>query len=372
MKAREAAIVCRKCGALSRPTWEFCARCGESLQGAERVEVAAPPGAGEEEEPRPSPLPHWLAAAFLLVFGVGAVLAWQWVSNAPAPNRPDPGMFTIGTTPTDLSTPAPTPDPAPGAADYAEGRRLAAKGDLPGALAKLAAAVSADPSRAEYHNSYAHVLWRDGDRERALSELGEAARLDPRLQMEYARTLEIAGRSDEAVGVYETLIARNPDASVAQEDLGRLYFRAGDYAKAATHMQAAVQAQPADPVLQQELAYSLDQSGSRERAESVYRQVLARVPGATVTRSLLADNLYDRGRRDEAIALMRDGLGLTPNSPRLHRDMGSLLQRSGRAAEAAAAYAEYLRMAPNAPDAAQVAALVARLGTAEAGGAAGP
>ena len=33
MKAKQA-VVCPKCGALNRPTWEFCARCNESLEGA--------------------------------------------------------------------------------------------------------------------------------------------------------------------------------------------------------------------------------------------------------------------------------------------------------------------------------------------------
>lgn len=367
--AREA-VLCPRCGALNRPTWEFCARCNESLQKAQRFEVAE--GGLQEDDGRPASASSGNGIAFLalVVFVGGGIWAWRTVANSQPPSRPDPAVFSMPTLPASLSTPA--PETAPGLADYAEARRLAAAGDTSGAAERFAAALVAAPDNAEFHNGFSQFLWRTGDREGALRERAQAARLDPRLQLEYARLLEIVGRTEDAVREYEGVLANNPGASVVHVDIGRLFFRAGDYRRAAEHLQAAIQIQPDDAVVQQELAYALDQTGSREQAEAVYRRVLTQVPRASMTRSLLAANLSDRGRRDEALAVLREGLRVSPDAPSLHRELGNVLWVAGRDAEAAAAFAEYLRLAPNAPDARAVAARRAQLIQGGAGGASMP
>jgi protein O-GlcNAc transferase len=268
-------------------------------------------------------------------------------------------MFTIATVPPPLPTESPSTQA--GAADYEAGRRLLTKGDLQEAISRLAAAVAADPWNAEYHNVLGHALWRSGDRERALAEHADAARLDPRLQMQYARSLDVAGHTAEAVEQYEAILAVNPDATTVHEDLGRLLFRTGDYAKAAAHLSEAVERRSDDPVLQQELAYSLDQAGNRAQAAAVYRQVLETAPNAVLTRGLLADNLQEQGKTDEALAVLQEGLERTPDAPLLERQLGAVLERSGRGSEAASAYRRYARLAPNAPDANEIAARATRL-----------
>jgi Flp pilus assembly protein TadD len=357
MKARQA-VVCPKCGALNRPTWEFCARCNESLEGAAAVAEGPTPDDADAEVVTGTPLSLG-SVALLLALALGAGVAWRYAATAPPPARPDPAMFTIPTQPPQPQE-AP-PDTDAGAADYLEGRRLMNAGDLAGAVQRLAAAVAADPQNAEYHNVYGHALWRSGDRDAALSEHQEAARLDPRLSLQYARDLDVAGRSAEAAQAYEQILADNPDAATVREDLGRLLFRSGDYQRAAGYLQEAVRGRPDDPVLQQELAYSLDQAGNRALAESTYRQVLQDVPNAALTRGLLAENLLEQGHRDQALAVLREGLRLTPEAPILQRQLGSVLERSGRGAEAAAAYRAYARLAPNAPDVRDIEGRAARL-----------
>jgi Flp pilus assembly protein TadD len=359
MKASQA-VVCPKCGARNRPNWTFCARCNESLEGAETVEGQESDVEEAVEGPAPATVPGSLVVLVtVLALLVGGAAAWRYASRASPPARPDPGMFTIGTQPSPLPIP---PSPAgPGAAEFIEGRRLLNVKDFAGAIPLLEAAAAADPENAEYHNVYAHALWRSGDRDRALAEYSVAARQDPRLEMDYARNLDVAGRTEDAAREYAVIVAQNPDAPVVREDYGRLLFRSGQYAKAAEQLRQAVEKRPVDPVLQQELAYSLDKAGDREQATAAYRDVLKVAPGATVTRGLLAENLYERGQKSEAIAVLQEGLKQSPEAPLLQRQMGSVLERSGQSAEAAAAYREYVRLAPNAPDAAQIAARAARL-----------
>jgi Flp pilus assembly protein TadD len=234
-------------------------------------------------------------------------------------------------------------------------------GDLATAVAQLAAATAAEPENAEYQNAYGHALWRSGDREGALLAHAAAARLDPRLQMQYARSLDVAGKTADAVAQYQQILGQNPGAATVHEDLGRLLFRSGDYSGAASHLQSAVLSRPEDPVLQQELAYSLDQAGDHGRAEAAYRAVLEKAPGAVISRTLLADNLLDQGRKDEALAVLRDGMGGSQPPPVLQRQLGSAFERVGRPQDAAAAYRAYATLAPDAADTQELLARAARL-----------
>lgn len=358
MKAKQA-VVCPNCGALSRPSWEFCARCTESLEGAAPAEGTASP-AEEGGPPVPSLPANAIALVAVVALGLLGVAAWRYASQAPPPAQPDPSLFTMATRPSEL--PAPPPPTGLGAADYEAGRRQMNSGDPAGAVARLSAAVAADPGNAEYRDVYAFALARSGDREGALAAHAEAARLDPHYQMQYARSLDAAGQGAEAAREYEAILARNPGATTVQEDLGRLLFRTGDYKEAASHLELAVQKRPDDPVLQQELAYSLDRAGNRAQAAAAYQQVLKQAPQAVLARALLADNLVEQGKQAEALAVLQEGLKATPAAPLLHREMGAVLERSGRPAEAAAAYRAYARLAPNAPDAKEIADRAARLG----------
>ncbi len=365
--AREA-VLCPECGARSRSDWEFCARCGESLEGALPADdtTAKAPTVPKTLEPieGSSLAGSSVLVVAVLVFGVLGFAAYRHVSTTPPPKGPDPQLFTIATRP--VEPPKVPPSTEAGVQDFDAGRRLLGSGDLQEAISLLAAAVAANPDNAAYRGHLAYALWQSGARDQALREHAEAARLDPRRQIQYARVLEIAGRSDEAERQYESILARSPEGAGAtvHEDLGRLLYRAGRYAEAAPHLGQAVGARDDDPVLKQELAYALDQQGNREAAETVYKQVLETAPQAAITRGLLAENLYERGRKDEAMSVLEQGLALTPDAPLLRRQLGSLLEREGKRAEAADAYRAYARLAPNAPDAATIAKRAAWLDSA--------
>jgi Flp pilus assembly protein TadD len=304
----------------------------------------------------------------ILAFGVLGFAAYRHVSTSPPPTGPNPEMFTIGTQPAELPE-APPASAAPGVNDFDSGRRLLNEGNPEGALADLSSAVAADPDNAWYRSYLANALWRTGSRDQALAEYAEAAQLDPRLRTQYARSLDIAGRTEEARREYEAVLAEAPTgggAATIHEDLGRMLFRAGEYTDAAPHLGEAVAARGDDPVLKQELAYSMDQAGDREGAAAAYQEVLRMAPQAVISRGLLAENLYQQGKKDEAMSVLEQGLEVTPDSPLLRRQLGSLLEREGRRTEAAAAYREYARLAPNAPDAptiAERAETLDRLGT---------
>jgi predicted Zn-dependent protease len=348
------AVICPSCQTRNRPTWEYCARCGESL---EKVAITT------FDETEVAASPRDLSTLYLaLMVGVLAgtlALACRDIATHPAPPAPSPGVFAFG----GMASPGPTPSPVtqPGSGDADAGRRLLAQGKGVEAIPLLEKVAAENPDNAEYQHLLGRARWDTGDREGALRNYADAARLEPASYgVPYAQGLETVGRFDEAAAQFEAVLAAQPASTVAQEGLGRLYYRRGEYAKAAPLLEGIAR-QTRDPVVLQQLAYAAEKTGDRERAIAAYRDVLAVEPRADVARGLLAENLLAAGQNEAAIGVLREGLERTPGAPLLQRDLGSLLERTGRAADAAAAYREYARLAPNASDAAQMQTRAARL-----------
>jgi len=347
------AIICPACQARNRPQWDYCVRCGELL---ERVAITVPGAQGATASQRDLGA-LYLVLMVAVVAGTLAV-ACRDLASQPAPPAATPGVFSFG----GPGSPGPPPSPVtPGNADADAGRRLLAQGKAAEAIPLLEKAAGENPGNAEYQHLLGRALWETGNREGAVRSYADAARLGPAAYgVTYAEALEAVGRFDEAASELETVLAAQPASAIAQEGLGRLYYRRGDFAKAVPLLERLA-AQTRDPVVLQQLAYAAEKSGNRERAIATYRDVLAAEPRADVARGLLAENLLAAGRKEDAIGVLQEGLQSTPEAPLLQRGLGSVLERSGRAAEAAAAYREYARLAPNAPDAAQIAARAERL-----------
>ncbi|HKC11950.1 MAG TPA: tetratricopeptide repeat protein [Vicinamibacteria bacterium] len=304
---------------------------------------------------------------FLALAAVSGAACW-YVREGPAPKQPSPDIFTLATLP---ASPAPLATPAPekpGAKDFEEGRRLLAGGDAAKAIPFLSRAVGVAPGNALFHDVLGQALAATGAQDQAFAQFGEAARVDrARFGRSLAERLADAGRDTEAARAYEQVLAGTPDDPFAQEGLGRMQYRLGNYTQAVPLLQQAVKTRSDDPVLQQELGYALQSTGDIKGAIDVYRSVLALAPGAEIARGLLADLVYEEGKPDDAIALVQEGLQRDPKSALLRTRLGSLLEQSGRPREAAEQYREYAHLAPNAPDAKELADRAERLEASSGG-----
>ncbi len=357
-------VICPACGARNKPTWEYCARCGETLQG-ETIRVGAEEffdETGDREEPTPSAAPGESSLPAWLVLSVGIVLlaantvaCLRFASEAPPTPPPDPGVFAAlgGGQP---SAPPPAPAVAgPGAKEFAEGYRLLSQKRAADAIPLLTQAATAAPDKAEFQQALATAYWEKGSRAEALSFFQRAATLDPaRYRSDYAHALDGAGRTEDAVREYESVLAQDAGNANVQESLGRLYARNGNFAAAAPLLEKAA-ALANDPVLLQDLAYALERSNDAAKATEVYRKVVALAPDAAVSRSRLAESLVVQGKADEALSVLKEGVTRAPQAPLLQRQLGSVLERSGNLSDAAKAYRQYIQLAPNAADAKELA-----------------
>jgi len=373
--AGQEALLCPSCGTRNKPMWEYCVRCGESLDGAAvdapTAKAQAAPRAKRkgkglsilvhEREPESS-LPPGLILGVGVVILVGLAFAgWRYARTAPPSQAADPGLFTIPTLPSSRPSP-PAPASGPGSEDYNEGLRLMAAGKAADALPFLSRASSAAPSNARFLWVWGQALEATGASDDALTRFGEAAAIDPRAHgLEYGRALDKVGRSAEAAEAFEAVVATYPANVAVQEELGKLYYKAGNFAKAAPLLETAVEARSDDPVIRQELAYAVSQTGDKARAIELYRSVLTIAPGAEISRGLLSELLFEQGKSADAMALLQEGIRHDPEAPELRRRLGNMAERAGNVQEASRQYREYLRLAPNAPDATALAERAARL-----------
>ena len=355
------AVACPACGARNKAKWEFCARCGESLQGAEASSAAAKKIAPVAERAQGVPTPtssgntilFGVSFALLVACAVGAVRYSRQLGPAPAPEAVG---LTVPTQPA-KSTPVPAPTQGPGSAAFQQGSRLLREGHPADAAGLLAQAVAEAPENALYQRTYGEALLGSGSPDPGLAAVAEAARIDPRLyRRDYAKSLGAAGHAAEAEAEFDAILVESPDDFEALAEAGRIAAARKDFAKGLPLLRRAAQQRPGDTYLLTALATATENSGDFKGAALAYGEVVLRTPADHNARGHLAEMLVKQGRIDQALSTLREGIQRAPGAAELRRTLGSVLEDAQRPAEAAAAYREYARLAPAASDAQELLA----------------
>jgi len=94
-----------------------------------------------------------------------------------------------------------------------------------------------------------------------------------------AGILGLRGANEEALELWDTLLAIDPDHAVAHHEKGLIYSRTGRTDLAITAMQAACAADPANPVAANNLAVMLSDAGRKIEALDQFRRAQALQPG---------------------------------------------------------------------------------------------
>jgi tetratricopeptide (TPR) repeat protein len=204
------------------------------------------------------------------------------------------------------------------------------------------------------------------------------------------------------IALYGRDVERQPESPFAQTGLGIAYGRAGRFAEAVPHLEAAIRLKPGWGVPEYALGLVMEQTLRPAEAEPHLRRAILGYPEEYAYREALFICLILQGRKDEAMAGLvpwvrsrpraaanleamarewtlkaqtAEGIALSealvralPDEPILRSDLGVALAKAGRWPEAAECYREALRRNP--ADAAThfnlAAALIAEQRTAEA------
>jgi tetratricopeptide (TPR) repeat protein len=359
-------VLCGACGARNKAKWEFCARCGESLQGA--LPAAAPArvvdssstlptkAAGKRalviqtHAQEPSATDNFLAGASMLALVATLASAVVYACRSEPPPPPVPAGLTI-----------PTQPPKPGAAvapqgssarkAFQEGYRLLSAGNAEEALPLLTQAVTEEAEQALFQWAYGEALIKTGDVDSGLAAQAEAARLDPtRHRLDYAKSLGVNQRRGEAVAEFEAILEDSPDDPEALRGAGWYLSQQGDFTRGLPLLRRAAEQRASDPSLLVSLAGMEAAGGNTQAAADAYWQAVQLQPTNLEARKALSGLLVQLGKPNDAVDLLKRGVSHSPGAG-LQRDIGQMLEKLGRPGEAAAAYRDYARRSPDASDA---------------------
>jgi arylsulfatase A-like enzyme/Flp pilus assembly protein TadD len=199
--------------------------------------------------------------------------------------------------------------------------------------------------------------------------------LDRKLQQAIAAVQ--AGRSAEAIGILQDLIAQRPDDAEAYIDLSIAYWQSDQPDRAIGTLQSAVRrglpqrelrlklgtclalsgkgAQaisileglaPDDPDAENALGLAYSQVGRTAEALRTFRRVLEMDPASGLTLENIATVQRKTGDRAGAEASLRRAIALDPTLAGAHTELGILLAETNRNAEAIEEWREALKIDP--------------------------
>ncbi len=150
----------------------------------------------------------------------------------------------------------------------------------------------------------------------------------------------------DVFALYEHVLARNPGAWMAHNNLGIALVDAGRVDAALPHYRKALELRPAFAEAENNLGYALSLLRRHEEAVPHLRRAVELHPGYLQARNNLAGALMASGRTEAGVEAFREMVQLYPRSGDARFNLGLALARSGRADEALVVFEEAVRLAP--------------------------
>ena len=152
--------------------------------------------------------------------------------------------------------------------------------------------------------------------------------------MARARSLQAAGRDDEAAAAYAAILAGEPDNLAALGQLGVVERRRGRVQAAAEAWRLALELAPGDARLHRMLGEALAQLHDFEAAAGHFARADELAPGDPGTLLGLGAMLLQVGRAEAALATLRRAVERAPKEPQIRFELARALALTGADAEA--------------------------------------
>ena len=175
---------------------------------------------------------------------------------------------------------------------------------------------------------------------------------------EEAVRLHQAGRLDDAMPLYQHVVAGSPGHGGAMHMLGLIAYQIGRTDTAVDLLGQAAVLDPLVGAVHSNYGLALMARGRRKEAEASFRRALILSPHQGETHASLGQLLLEQGRLEAALASFQAAAQRNPNLPDAQTGLGETLWRLGRATEAEAAYQKAVQLDPAADTLANHAMLV--------------
>lgn len=182
------------------------------------------------------------------------------------------------------------------------------------------------------------------------------------------RGLELlqGGRSAEAMALFQSILAENPDHTDALHLAGLVLHQNGDSARGAELMGRAVELHPQSGIYRINLGIAFETLGRLEEAEQQYREGVRLQPGLAQAHYNLGHVQTALGDLEGAVDSYREAVRLAPTLPEARANLGVALRDLGRAEEALPHLEKALQLRGHVDDHTNLAAAFHDLGRTEA------
>ncbi len=244
---------------------------------------------------------------------------------------------------------------------------------LDATLTELEEAVRKDPQSVDARLSVAIAYSARGFNDSAIEQFQEVLKLEENNQtalMGIGRIYLAQGKDDRALEPLLKVVDLNKDNpfrfSIEQleavyYELGTIYQRKGDYAQAATYLQAALQVNPVDADAWYVLGQTQQQAGEFEKALEAYHRSVRLVPDYVEAYRAMAE-IYrltqEKGKEkyatgmihlsgrstEDALKDLQQAVALEPELAEAHEGLGLTMELLGRKEEALSNYRRALEL----------------------------
>lgn len=153
-------------------------------------------------------------------------------------------------------------------------------------------------------------------------------------QLARARDLVESGRIQEAIALYEAILAERPDNLKAHNNLGALLDELGEHERAVRHFEAALETEPQNLEVLSNYGTALTHLARYDEADDALRKAQRLAPGDLRTRLALGILAFRRGLYELAEAELHSVCDRDPEHGLAFYYRGEALNRAGRYQEA--------------------------------------
>jgi tetratricopeptide (TPR) repeat protein len=158
------------------------------------------------------------------------------------------------------------------------------------------------------------------------------------------------GRMEDAWGLLERVVEKQPRAFAAHHHLGVVLASLARWDAAVNHYEQALAINPDAPETNNNLGHALQSMGRLEEAALRYEKAVALNPAYPEARNNLGNVLHLLGRSNEALSHFRAAIQTAPRYGDAHVNLGHVLVAVGKPEEAVAHYEIALAVQPRNPD----------------------
>ena len=217
------------------------------------------------------------------------------------------------------------------------------------AAAALREAIDRAPvARALYHCQYLHALYhlQEPAATVAFAEVVQSQWPDsPIVRYWVAFALEET-QPQRALALQQLVLAARPDLALAHASIARIHEAAGRFDDAIASFRTLLALTPGEPIALGGLARALGNADRPAEALTVADEAIAAAPFSHMTHLARAEALLGLGRDDEALASVQQAVQLTERDPECYLLLARVQLARGEAAAAVPAAQQAARLAP--------------------------